>query len=116
MAKLIPAMLTGFTKKVDKSYKLTFETTSEYTNTGILDEFHLRSIWLTLSESQLAEETVKAIEETPTDPKIEKYSPSQKLRFAAEALRKRLNSNTEKEAFYRACIDTFINQLNKKAL
>lgn len=116
MALLLPAMLTGFTKKVDKSYKLTFETTQEYTNDGALDKFHLQAIWLTLSESQLSEESIKAIEATPTDKKVEKYSPSQKLRFAAESLRKRLNSNTDKEEFYRACVQTFIDQLNKKAL
>jgi len=116
MAKLIPAMLTGFQKKVDKSYKLTFETTQEYTNDGTLDKFHLQAIWLTLSESQLSDESIKAIEATPTDPKVEKYSPSQKLRFAIHDLHKRIGSRLDFGTFYKAQIQSITEQINNTAI
>ena len=116
MNKIIPAMLTVYNRKADKSYKLSFETIHEFTNDGSLDHLCMVPIYLTLSEAPLSEEALELIQTTPIQAEKEKYSPSQKLRFAAEALRKRLNSNADKEEFYRACVQSFIDQLNKRAL
>ncbi len=116
MTNVIAASLIKFIKKVDKSYTLTFETSNEYKNDGALDDLHMRPIWLTLSESPLSEESQKVIESTPIEEPTEKYSASQKLRFAVYGLHARLKSDTDREAFYQATIQTYIDQLNKQAI
>ena len=113
---IIPAQLIKFDKLKDKSYKLVFDTTNEYRNDGGLDDFQHQPIWLSMSDAPLSQESVEVIQSTPIEPKQERFSASQKLRFAIIGLHKRLGSNTDPESFYQATIQEYINQLNKQGI
>ena len=112
----ITAQLISYKQRVDRSMGFSFVTTHEFTQIAELHSFFQKDCVVTISDAPLSQESVEVIQSTPIEPKQERFSASQKLRFAIIGLHKRLGSNTDPESFYQATIQEYINQLNKQGI
>ena len=112
---IIPGSINTFTKRVDGSYKITFET-QEYSNDGSLDKFQHKTVLAVFTEKMPSTESIEAIKDSEITIKSKKkWSKSQVLRFAIRDLQIRQGREDEsQEAFYENAMNRLIELINNK--
>lgn len=113
--KVLTAIQTGSRRlKEPNCYSLTFHT-NELDREAAMDvlDFTGQLVKLVISDSNIDKEVIAQVEKVDIKEK-EKFSPSQKLRFAIRELQMRQGlEDQEPEEFYREWVKKFINHINK---
>lgn len=117
MIKVVSASMTGISKlKEPRSWSIRFHTQEVSTQDAIeLTELNGQFVKLAISDSNISEKVQEAIDATHIEGN-ERFSASQKLRFAIVELAQR-NGVVEKkdiENFYQSKMKQIINHINNK--
>ncbi|TNE74970.1 hypothetical protein EP331_00325 [bacterium] len=113
--KVITAIQTGFRRlKEPNSYSVSYHTQEIDRETAMdIADFTGQLVKVVISDSNIQKEIIESVEAVDIREK-EKWSPSQKLRFAIRELQTRQGlDDQEPEEYYREWISKFIEHINK---
>lgn len=113
MTKLIiPAILNSYRPRADKSFSVGLvlnEPTREQKE--LIDNLFQQAVYVMIKAGEIKPEEQSLMD--VLEPK-KGYSASQKLRFAIEDMRKRIDSDQEPEEYYQTTMSKLIEWINKK--
>ena len=103
----IPAVLSGYNRKADRSVSLRFNSTLEISSDDFseLDRIHFQTGWLLFSPNEFN------VEDIPAEPASDGKTPSKRLRDVLFILWKQEGEEGDFETFYRTRVNAIVEKI-----